>query len=269
MNISCQYRWELVSRRFINEHILSVQVGTGQQEHIAKPSSPSSALIRGCSAMAVAFFAPELASSGVDQLCMLFNYLTSHISSSSSPTLEFYLAVGLGMIIQKLCCEGHADENGTEITNLILNNMRRLESCCYGEDDSDMRTGPLLGLVAAVCGLSRTKNSECHSFVDHTRSWLYKRLKQEDSTTLTYEVLCLSVSWVFMASGAANLVSLSDVEELFRWFEEKRQEAPQCGGTAVSIGFLVDTLQRLGHNDAPNLRETLLKLWLRILTSEV
>ncbi|XP_076354475.1 focadhesin isoform X2 [Tachypleus tridentatus] len=236
--------------------------------HASKPSSPSSTLIRGCSAMAVTFFVPELASSGMDQLCILFNYLTSQFSSSSSPTLEFYLAVGLGTIIQKLCCEGYVDENGTEITNLILNNARRLESCCYGENDSDMRIGPLLGLVAAVCGLSKTKNSECHSFVDYIRSWLYERLKQEDSITLIYEVLCLSVSWVFMASAAANFVSLSDVEELFRWFEDKWQGAHQCGGTAVSMGLLVDTLQRLGHNDAPHLRESLLKLWLRILISE-
>ncbi|EEC05892.1 hypothetical protein IscW_ISCW017957, partial [Ixodes scapularis] len=117
---------------------------------------------------------------------------------------------------------------------LVAYLTKNLTAACFAGEDSEPRVGDLVCLTLCVSGLSQARDEDLKNTVLKACAQFCELLHTMDSRSCSFEVHCLCTS-ILICSAASTLLTIENVEELFLWFEKRRQEHPQCAGTSMSL----------------------------------
>ncbi|XP_077535425.1 focadhesin isoform X2 [Haemaphysalis longicornis] len=237
-------------------------------------SGLSSALGRGCAAVAAGGLLGLLHRRDPRCVVPLVEGLANRLEAGEGgATGQTLTGVGLAGCVAAAAHLGLLEEASSEtagLRSLVLRVVRNLLSTCLGNDLCEPKPGQLLCLALCLCTLSRmavTDEAMREVVIDGCARFC-QDLRGADPDACSFEVRCVCTSLVVCCASGANLLSLSNVEELLLWFEKRRQEQPQCQGTAMSVGLLVRTLVERAHPKGPLLWASLASHWTATVLSQ-
>lgn len=230
-------------------------------------SGLASALGRGCAAVAAGGLLGLLQRRDPRCVVPLVEGLASRLEAGEGgATGQTLTGTGLAGCVAAAAHLGLLEEASSETAGLrsvVLRVVKNLMSTCLGNDLCEPKPGQLLCLALCLCTLSRmaaTDKTMREVVIDGCARFC-QDLRGADPDACSFEVRCVCTSLVVCCASGAGLLSLSNVEELLLWFEKRRQEQPQCQGTAMSVGLLVRTLVERAHPKGPLLWSSLATHW--------
>ncbi|RUS82755.1 hypothetical protein EGW08_009493, partial [Elysia chlorotica] len=255
------------------------------------PASPA------CSAMAraaVSLLVPVLmaspsskGSSTLQQILADFSSLPSVPPASggtagavgSSPELVMWNGLALGLVLTRLFEEHFSHSTGSKGMLAVWKALSALEKECLSDPppdaDSDCdsaavwkRTGCLLGLVSALCGLCNEGGTE---FRVHAVSMLEKMegvLLNTSGESKIYEVMRYSVAKVCATAHASNPNAPDLISPMWRGLLDSHQQHDQKVGVNVSLGLVASTMMKLGDRQGVENMETIKESWLKNISGE-
>ncbi|KAL3182664.1 hypothetical protein MRX96_034577 [Rhipicephalus microplus] len=224
----------------------------------------SGMLIRGCASMAVGGLLGLLHRRDPHCVVPLLEALTERLlAAEGGPTGQLLTGAGLAASVSAAVRLGLVDAaSDSGVRAVVLRLVKQLLYFCLGNTVSEPKPGQLLCLALCLGSLVPIArgDQELWQMVIDSCTRFCQDLRAADPDTCSFEVRCVSTTLV-VCSAAQELLSLSSVEELLLWFEKRRQEDPQCQGTALSVGLLVRTLVEKKHPKGPLLWSSLLPHW--------
>lgn len=233
-----------------------------------KVGSSAASLLRGCAAVSTRWILPYLHQKDPKALSSLLEQMMNHLNTEQSKTTQLFVGIGLGSFVQAAAREGileTSEETGGKGLAVYL--TKNLTAACFAGEDSEPRVGDLVCLTLCLSGLSQARDEDLKNMVLKACAKYCELLHSMDSRSCSFEVHCLCTS-ILICSAASTLLTIENVEELFLWFEKRRQEYPQCAGTSMSLGLLVHTMVEMNHSKGEILHTSLLSHWLSVVASE-
>ncbi|CAN7937752.1 unnamed protein product [Ixodes hexagonus] len=253
------FEWIFKARRILGLHYTI---------NTTKAGSSAASLLRGCAAVSMRWILPYLHQRDPKALASLLEQMMNHLHTEQSKTTQLFVGIGLGAFVQAAAREGileTSEETGGK--GLVVYLTKNLTAACFAGDDSEPRVGDLVCLTLCLSGLSQARDEELKNLVLKACAQFCELLHTMDPRSCSFEVHCLCTS-ILICSAASTLLTIENVEELFLWFEKRRQEHPQCAGTSMSLGLLVHTMVEMNHSKGDILHSSLLSHWLSIVASE-
>ncbi|XP_029829078.2 focadhesin [Ixodes scapularis] len=233
-----------------------------------KAGSSAASLLRGCAAVSTRWILPYLHQKDPKALSILLEQMMNHLNTEQSKTTQLFVGIGLGSFVQAAAREGILETSeGTGGKGLVAYLTKNLTAACFAGEDSEPRVGDLVCLTLCLSGLSQARDEDLKNTVLKACAQFCELLHTMDSRSCSFEVHCLCTS-ILICSAASTLLTIENVEELFLWFEKRRQEHPQCAGTSMSLGLLVHTMVGMNHSKGEILHSSLLSHWLSVVASE-
>lgn len=231
----------------------------------------SGMLIRGCASMAVGGLLGLLHRRDPHCVVPLLEALTERLlAAEGGPTGQLLTGAGLAASVSAAVRLGLVDAaSDSGVRAVVLRLVKQLLYFCLGNTVSEPKPGQLLCLALCLGSLVPIArgDQELWQMVIDSCTRFCQDLRAADPDTCSFEVRCVSTTLV-VCSAAQELLSLSSVEELLLWFEKRRQEDPQCQGTALSVGLLVRTLVEKKHPKGPLLWSSLLPHWVETMLAQ-
>ncbi|XP_042899140.1 focadhesin isoform X1 [Parasteatoda tepidariorum] len=232
--------------------------------HLSRPNSSSGYLIKGCSCASLCHLCPVLIHHYNNDLSSLIQDLIDNLTHNS-PVLNFYSGLGLGMLVKALCDVGFPD-SGEKQSQLLLITTKRLFNLYSNEETSSVSI--LLSLTLSIAALSQVSSEDYKDWISTTCNIFHEKLMEEEVSSMSYESLSICVSAMMIAAADGSCMNVESIESLAKWFEDKQADLPQCSGTSVALGILIEALERFGCSLGQNLKEKLQKDWFNTLSSE-
>ncbi|KAL1426003.1 hypothetical protein MTO96_003473 [Rhipicephalus appendiculatus] len=233
--------------------------------------SSSGMLVRGCASMAVGGLLSLLHRRDPHCVVPLLEALAERLlAAEGGPTGQLLTGAGLAACVSAAVRLGLMDvSSDAGVRAVVLCVVKQLLSTCLGNTVSEPKPGQLLCLALCLGSLVPVArgDEELWQMVIDSCTLFCQDLHAADPDTCSFEVRCVCTSLV-VCSAAQGLLSLSSVEELLLWFEKRRQEDPQCQGTALSVGLLVRTLVEKKHPKGPLLWSSLLPHWVETMLAQ-
>lgn len=243
--------------------------GTHDFQWLLKASSGM--LVRGCAYVAVGGLLGLLHRRDPHCVVPLVEALADRLlAAEGGPTGQVLTGAGLAACVAATVRLGLMDATSDAgVRVVVLRVIKQLLSTCLVNTHSEPKPGQLLSLALCLCSLVQVArgDEELHQMIIDSCTRFCKDLHAADPDACSFEVRCVCTSLV-VCSAAQGLLSLSNVEELLLWFEKRRQEDPQCQGTALSVGLLVRTLVERKHSKGPLLWVSLLPHWMEALLAQ-
>lgn len=247
----------------------------GDHEHFQWLLKASSGmLVRGCAAAAAGGLVALLHRRDPHCLGPLLETLAVRLQAAEGgPTGQALTGAGLAACVVAATRLGLVDaasvaQDGS-VRSIVLRFVEKLMSTCLQNSMCEPKAGQLLCLALCLCSLGRVARDDemVRQMVISGCTRFCQDLHEADPDACSFEVRCVCTSLV-VCTAAQGVLSLSNVEELLLWFEKRRQEDPQCQGTALSVGLLVRTLVERAHPKGPLLWASLLPHWTDTLLSQ-
>ncbi|XP_055939609.1 focadhesin-like isoform X2 [Argiope bruennichi] len=232
--------------------------------HLSRANSSAGFLVIGCSCASLCMLTSVLLNSLSDIIPTLFHSLIENLSHSS-PVLSFYSGLGLGLLIRSLCEIGFT-EAGEAQMEMLLNTSKEIQKLCFYEDTP--QSCSLISLTIAVASLSHNSLEESKDWVSTTCNLLHEKLKEEEVSSMSFEVLSICVSAMMISAVEGSCMPIENICNLASWFEEKQAELPQCSGVSISSGLLIEALEKLGNPLGSEIKQKLQKEWFNTVVSE-
>lgn len=243
--------------------------GTLSFQWLLKASS--GILVRGCASMAVGGLLGLLHRRDPRCVVPLVEALADRLlAAEGGPTGQVLTGAGLAACVAAAVRLGLMDAmSDAGVRGVVLRVIKQLLSTCLLNTLSEPKPGQLLSLALCLCSLVQVArgDEELQQMVIDSCTRFCQDLHAADPDACSFEVRCVCTSLV-VCCAAQGLLSLSNVEELLLWFEKRRQEDPQCQGTALSVGLLVRTLVERKHPKGPLLWASLLPHWMEALLAQ-
>lgn len=231
----------------------------------------SGMLVRGCASTAVGGLLGLLHRRDPHCVVPLLEALAERLlAAEGGPTGQVLTGAGLAACVAAAVHLGLVDAaSDAGVRAVVLRVVKQLLSACLGNTVSEPKPGQLLCLALCLGSLVPIArgDEELWQMVVNSCALFCQDLHAADPDTCSFEVRCVCTSLV-VCSAAQGLLSLSSVEELLLWFEKRRQEDPQCQGTALSVGLLVRTLVDKKHPKGPLLWSSLLPHWVETMLAQ-
>lgn len=231
----------------------------------------SGMLVRGCASMAVGGLLGLLHRRDPHCVVPLVESLANRLlAAEGGITGQVLTGAGLAACVAASVRLGLMDAvSDAGVRTAVLRVVKQLLSTCLVNTLGEPKPGQLLSLALCLVSLVQVArgDEELRQMVIDGCTHFCQDLHAADPDACSFEVRCTCTS-VVVSSAAQGLLSLSNVEELLLWFEKRRQEDPQCQGTALSVGLLVRTLVEKKHPKGPLLWSSLLPHWMETMLAQ-
>ncbi|GIY37033.1 focadhesin [Caerostris darwini] len=232
--------------------------------HLSRANSSASFLVMGCSCASLCHLTSVLISTHSDVIPTLFQCLTKNLSHSS-PVLSFYSGLGIGLLLRSLCEVGFTEIGETQM-ELLLNTAKQVQKICFQDESPSLCA--LVCLTLAIASLSHVSHDECKDWISTTCNLFHEKLMEEEVSSMNFEMLSICVSAMIVSAVDGSCMPIDNISNLATWFEEHQSELPQCSGVSVSLGILIEALERLGNSLGSEIKQKLQKEWFNTVVSE-
>lgn len=193
-------------------------------------------------------------------LSMMTNGLPGQPNQPESPVLLFHNGLTLGMLLARLFEEHFSEIGGPKGMQQVWKSLDALEKCCLDEELPN-RSGSVLGLGLALSALCEDGKPESREHAATSLNKLFSRLKDLDTSSNIFQVLCFSVACITGSTFAANIIKIETVDTITAHLKELSYMNPQMSGVNLAMGTLCYCLNMIGHSSINQLTQDVCNEW--------
>lgn len=193
-------------------------------------------------------------------LTMMTSSLPGQPNQPESPVLLFHNGLSLGMLLARLFEEHFSEIGGSKGMQQVWESLDALENCCLDEDLPN-RSGSVLGLGLALSALCEDGKPESRERAATSLNKLFSHLKDLDTSSNIFQVLCFSVACISGSTFAGNIIKVETVDNIMAHLKELSYMNPQMSGVNLALGTLCYCLNMVGHSSINQLTQDVCTEW--------
>ncbi|XP_029635511.1 focadhesin [Octopus sinensis] len=203
---------------------------------------------------------PETCGRLFEVLSMMTLSLPGKSNQPESPVLIFHNGLALGILISRLFEEHFVEVCGPKNMEEVWKSLEALEECALN-DSFPSRSGCILGLTLALTSLCEDGKPESRRHLAEILDKLFSLLKNTDSSSDIFQVLCFAVATCSGSVFSANIINADTINSIFDYLKNLSEAHPQMCGVSLAVGSLCYSLNMLGHASINKTTQTLCDSW--------